>query len=357
MSSFSSNTKMNLNELENKMFNIHQNMITCKISNYYINELFKTIDEKASENVNVYLYMLKEGEKHLKEELKNNILEFDKLMSDLSDEDLKEHVEECIWFLNEQCVPDAVVDWREIPRPTPLYWMWVLMKKSPQGYGINEFINGDCPEEFYVHPIREHEKVELYGSILNPEKAREAIGFIFNDIKHDWRKRDFRTEEEVQDDNKREIEFLYGDEDDESYKESLIMYDRMKARMDERSEDDKKRKEDYRVNWINCDRASNNINLSVDILKDIFKDNYKEKYEIGQILGRITKSKSEDYNNMLKKYTNEEYAWYGGFDSYKEQIKEEELSSLIARGCGDSNNDKDDGYEDFGPARKKKTIS
>jgi hypothetical protein len=305
---------MNLNEIENKMFNIHQDMITCKTSIFYLNDVFKTADAFTLYYMSIYLEMLKNGEKYLKEQLKNIMLEFDNLMGDLSDEDLKTQLDECICFLNEQCVPNAVVDWREIPRPTPYYWMWVLMKKSPEGYGIKEFINGDCPEEFYVHPIREHEQVELYGSMLNPEKAREAIGFIFNDIKDDWYKRDFRTEEEVEEDNKREIEFLYGDEDNEYYKESSAMYNRMKKRIDGRSEEEKKKIEYYSVRCRRYERASNNIISSVNILKKyIYMDNDSSSdCDIGKALGEIIYEKSRFCNSILMKYRKEESEWYNG---------------------------------------------
>ena len=316
MSSFCSNTNMNLNNLESEMFNTHQDMIVCKISIDSINKIIRDsdFDEKALIRINIYMYMLQQGEEFLKQKLKDDLSEFDKLMNDLSYEELKEHVGNCIFFLNEQCTPDAVVDWREIPRPTPLYWIWILMKKSREGYGINEFINGDCPDEFFVHPIRGHPQIELYDNMLNPEKAIEAIGFIFNDLNEDWHKRDFRTVEEIEEDTKQEIEFMHGSEDDESYKDSEMRYNRMKARMNERSEDDVKQREYSRLAYNKYKHFSINIKGSIHILKRIFKDENSSKYASGVILQEMTEEKSNYYGSMFKKYTDEEHGWYCGYN-------------------------------------------
>jgi len=91
---------------------------------------------------------------------------------------------------------------REIPQPA--LWIAILdkIKMSSDGFGLDQFLEGECLERHDTSPLKVDESDKY-------QKCIEALAFIFNDTKNTWtRGYDYMTQKEADAWNAKENEFV-----------------------------------------------------------------------------------------------------------------------------------------------------
>ena len=128
-----------------------------------------------------------------RKEIDNLWPEVKKLLDNMNDNERDWFIGECEYFLDIQCGPPSVMDWRIYPKPVPMAWAYFLSSKIEESspYTFENFKNGECLEKFRDHPLKEENTQMKYQKML------EAIGYIFNATGESWEMSfDYMTEEE-----------------------------------------------------------------------------------------------------------------------------------------------------------------
>lgn len=231
------------------------------------------------------------------------------LIRKLSDTHIKGYLNDCIQYLNEQMVPEPAYDWRvydDSMIPKPIIWIACLMldpRREIDSYGIKDYLNCIRPSDFDKHPIRDHQHTELYGHELNPQKAIEALAFIFNDIDSDWQRKDLRTQDEIYQD---EINF-YGDDFQHFTNKFEKKVEIIKRHLIELGPDYIKSKEEHRIKFIKYDRMSRYMQQALSLLCSNFTDNeMKQLLLFNDFIDEEANASNQQFQKMIK----DEERWY-----------------------------------------------
>ncbi len=301
-----------IEEYETKIYQLWNSLKILTIAYNDSIEEFENLSEIAFNVDNIvihkFLNCLLSAKKQLIDKLTFMTFSFQDLISELTETQIKRYLQECINFINEECTPELPYDWRvNAPMiPKPIVWIACLMQdpnRATNSYGIKQFLNCERPPDFTQHPIRDHPHTKFYDFELNTQKVIEALGFIFNDIDSDWRRKDLRTDNEVYQDELK----LYGSEIQQYKDEYDSKFKLIKSHLDNLGPEYIISKESHRIKSLKYKRMSNYIEQALSILQSNF--------DSGQLLKlneyiKFIDDKSETSNEIFQKMISDENHWY-----------------------------------------------